>query len=86
MKKKAIFAVLLALGIILFCLPIILATVEAVEIIANVTNVNIIGGADKPTFMLVFSQVIRGRYSSLSLLGIVCIIIAIIVGARKNKK
>ena len=48
MKKKYIVIALLSTGIILLCISIILAIIAT-------GNKNIIGGADLPTFLFVFT-------------------------------
>lgn len=77
MKKKYIVIALLSTGIILLCISIILAIIAT-------GNKNIIGGADLPTFLFVFTYEKRGLYSTLALLGISVIIVSTIVAMVKK--
>lgn len=79
MNKKYLATILLVTGIILICLSIVLAVIET-------SNKNIVGGADFPTFIFVFSREKKGLYSTLAFSGIVSLISYAIVGLRKGKK
>lgn len=79
MKKKYVFLLLLAIGVVL------LFTSIALAIIATGSR-NIIGGADIPTFLFVFFHEKRGLYSALAFSGAGAIIAAVIVRAVKKKK
>ncbi len=78
MKKKHIAAILLIIGIILLFVPIVLAVIET-------NNMDIIGGADLPTFVLVFFQQNKGLYSTLAFCGIISLVASVIVRLRKTK-
>ena len=77
MKKKYFTVIFLAVGLILICLSIILAIIATV-------NKDIIGGADFPTFLLVFSRGKGGLYSILASCGIVSLVISAVLGLRKR--
>ena len=77
MKKKHIVILLLVIGVVLLCVSIVFALIAT-------ANKNIIGGADWPTFLFVFSYEKRGLYSTLAFLGIVAIVASIVVGIAKR--
>ena len=79
MKKKYITAALLFIGALLICLSVILALTAAAE-------KNIIGGADFPTFWFVFCHQNSGIYSTLAIVGIAVIIVALIFSNLKKHK
>ena len=79
MKKKHVVILLLAVGIVLLLTTVILASIET-------GNKNIIGGADLPTFVLVFHHEKGGIYYNLASLGVCSIIASIVVGITKKKK
>ena len=79
MKKKYIVILLLAIGLVLLLTPIILAVMET-------GNRDIIGGADLPTFVLIFHHEKGGLYYNLASLGVCTIIASIVVGIVKKKK
>ena len=79
MKKKYIVIALLSTGIILLCISIILAIIAT-------GNKNIIGGADLPTFLFVFTCEKNGLYSTLANWGIFGIIVSTIVAMVKKRK
>jgi len=79
MKKKTIATLCLIVGILLICVSVMGAVVE-------INRQSIIGGADLPTFRFVFFRQHSGIYSLLSLDGIVCILVAVILRAVKNKR
>ena len=79
MKKKHIVILLLAIGLVLLLTSVILAGIET-------GNKNIIGGADLPTFVLVFHHEKGGIYYNLASLGVCSIIASIVVGIVKKKK
>ena len=79
MKKKYFIAIFLVVGLILICLSIILAIIATV-------NKDVIGGADFPTFLLVFSRGRGGLYSILASCGIISLVISAIIGLWKTKK
>ena len=79
MKKKYFTVIFLAVGLILICLSIILAIIATV-------NKDIIGGADFPTFLLVFSRGKGGLYSILASCGIISLVISAVIGLWKTKK
>ena len=78
MKKKYIVLSLLAFGVILLCVSTVLAIIAT-------GNKNIIGGADLPTFLFVFSNENGGLYSKLAFWGVTAIIAAIIGMVIKKK-
>lgn len=77
MKRKAIPIALLTVGVVLVWLSLILT-------FASVSNANIIGGADWPTFILFFIYEKNGLYCLLALFGILFLFASQIV-ARKQK-
>ena len=78
MKKKQIVILLVAVGIALLVISVALAVMAT-------ASKNIIGGADLPTFLFVFSCEKGGLYSILASLGIAAIIASIAVGLCKKK-
>ena len=76
MKKRAIIAVLLTLGILLLAAPIVLAAVET-------AGKDVIGGAGLSTFCFVY---FRDHGFLLSLLGVAGMIASVFVVINKNKK
>jgi hypothetical protein len=79
MKKKTIATLCLIVGILLICVSVIGAVVE-------INHQGIVGGADLPTYLFVFFRQHSGIYSLLSLGGLVCILVAVILRAVKNKR
>ena len=79
MKKRAIIAVLLTLGILLLATPIVLAAVQTV-------GKDVIGGAGLSTFWFVYFRDHGGIYFLLSLLGAAGMISSVFVGINKNKE
>ena len=77
MSKKHFTVIFLIIGLILISLSIILAIIATV-------NKDIIGGADFPTFLLVFSRGKGGLYSILASCGIVSLVISAVLGLRKR--
>ena len=77
--KKRIATFCLIVGILLICVSVMGAVVET-------NHKNIIGGAALPTYLFVFFRQHSGIYSLLSLGGIVCILVAVILRAVKNKR
>ena len=78
MKKKVLMVSLLVGGIVLLLVSIVLAIIA-------VNSMDIIGGADWPTFCFVFSHGKRGLYSTLAFFGVCSIIASIVVGVKKKK-
>lgn len=85
MKKKIVAKILLILGTILFCMPIVYALFYAISFCSNAS---IIGGAGFPTFKFAFSLAYRGIWHLISLAGVICIIASVVIKIknRKNKK
>lgn len=79
MKKKLFFVFLLTIGILLLCIPVLLAIKEA-------ASINIIGGAGWSTVRLVFFRMHHSLYFNLSCLGILCIIASTVVALKKKRK
>jgi len=79
MKKKTIATLCLIVGILLICVSVIGAVVDT-------NRKNMIGGADLPTYLFVFFRQHSGIYSLLSLGGLVCILVAVILRTVKNKR
>ena len=79
MKKKYLSIVFLIIGLILISLSIILAIIATV-------NKDIIGGADFPTFLLVFSRGKGGLYSILVSCGIISLVTSAVLGLWKRNK
>ncbi len=79
MKKRTLTIVLLIIGITMLCISLIATAVKA-------TSTDIIGGADQPTFMFVFSHKANGLYLASALLGLIAIIAAIVTLAAKKKR
>jgi hypothetical protein len=65
--------------ILLLCVSVIGAAMEA-------NRQSVIGGADLPTYLFVFFRQHSGIYSLLSLGGLVCILVAVILRTVKNKR
>ena len=78
MKKKSIILALLIVGVILIVSAIILTAIA-------ITNTNVIGGADLPTFWFVFFHQNGGIYFVLATLGIMAILAAVIMRVIKKK-
>lgn len=70
MKRKYIKITLFAIGIVCVCVSLVLMYV-------SMASVNIIGGADWPTFFFIFFRKSGGLYSILTLLGLLSIMISI---------
>ena len=79
MKKRMIVIALLAVGILLFCISVILAILETAQ-------VDMIGGVDVSTFMFVFFNKYKGVYSMFSMVGIICILIGTAIAVRTHRK
>ena len=79
MKKKYFTVIFLAVGLILICLSIILVIIATV-------NKDIIGGADFPTFLLVFSRGKGGLYFIIAFCGIISLATSSVIGLWKAKK
>ena len=79
MKNKVTSVILSSIGLILFIMPIVLATVKTL-------GMNVIGGPGFSTFVFVFTNQCRGRYPWISLCGVLCIVATIILSVLKNKK
>jgi len=77
MSNKMLTLLLAVTGGILLCLGLLLAVIAT-------ANRGIIGGADLPTFFYVFSQDKNGLYQTLSLVGALCIVVAVLCGKKKH--
>lgn len=77
MKRKSMKIALLAVGVLLLCASFILT-------LASMANVNIIGGADWPTFFFIFFKKSGGLHFILALLGVLSIVI-LLIGCRGIK-
>ena len=77
MERKNIKMVLCIIGLILLTISIILTFV-------SMANVNIIGGADWPTFFFIFFRMSDGLYSILAFLGILSIAISLFLKKGEN--
>ncbi len=75
--KKKYSIVLLFVGIALICLSVILA-------ISATADKDIIGGADWPTFSLVFFSEHRGLYCYLALFGVLLVVASAILSKTKK--
>ena len=78
MKKNRIVIALFIVGIAFMCLSVVLAVVAT-------ANKNIIGGADWPTFVYVFSHENRGIYSTLACCGVIAIVVSVVMGLKKKQ-
>lgn len=78
MADKKLSLLLAVTGAVLLMLGLLLA-------ITATANQDIIGGADLPTFFHVFSQEKNGLYQTLSLLGVLCIIVSFLHNQTKKK-
>ena len=78
MKKKPIVIALFIVGLVFICLSIALAFIAT-------ANKNIIGGADWPTFIYVFSHENRGIYSTLACCGVIAIVVSVVMGLKKKR-
>ena len=79
MKKKPIVIALFIVGIVFICLSVALAVVAT-------ANKNIIGGADWPAFVYVFSHENRGMYSALACGGVISVLTSIVLGVVKKRR
>ena len=78
MKKKILITILLTLGIILLIVPIVL-------VINETAKLDIIGGSFAMLpYRFFYSH--KGIYSSISFLGVACIITSIVLAVFKRKK
>ncbi len=77
MKKKYISISLLVIGTVLILTSIILAVIAT-------SSRDIIGGADLPTFMFVFTHDKKGLYSLLANCGIISVISSVIISVTKR--
>ena len=78
-KHTMVAILLLSVGGLLLCGSILQAAME-------VARMDIIGGADLPTFLLVFHREHGGIYALLALGGLVCLIAAVVVALRGRKR
>jgi hypothetical protein len=78
MKKKYVLPILLLIGMVLFCLSVILAVIAT-------AGKEIIGGADLSTFFFVFFSENRGMYSILAFSGLIIMIASAILLKIKRK-
>lgn len=78
MKKKPIVIALFIVGLVFICLSIALAFIAT-------ANKNIIGGADWPTFIYVFSHENRGIYSTLACCGVIATVVSVVMGLKKKR-
>ena len=76
MKKKYSIA-LLFVGVVLIC-PSVILTISAAS------KKNIIGGADWPTFSLVFFSEYRGLYCYLALFGVLLVVASAVLSKIKK--
>ena len=74
MKKTHVALILLIVGILLLCLSVIPAALSTAQ-------KDVIGGADLPTFLFVFSREHGGLYSILALLGVAAVVTAVLMVA-----
>ncbi len=72
MKRKYIITALLVIGILLILTSIILAVIAT-------SGIDIIGGADLPTFTFVFTREKNGLYSKLANCGIISVVASVLV-------
>ena len=72
MKRKYIITSLLVIGILLILTSIILAVIAT-------SGIDIIGGADLPTFTFVFTHEKNGLYSKLANCGIISVVASVLV-------
>ena len=77
-KKNWVTAGLLLGGLALIVVPVLLAMDAA-------SKVSIIGGAGAPTFWDKFSTEAGGMYPVLSFFGVIMIIAAVVMAAKKSK-
>ncbi len=76
--KKYLGTILFAVGIFLVLVAIVLSVIE-------ISNKNIIGGADMPTFILVFLRGNGGLYFTLAAVGLSSFIAAVAVKLKLLK-
>lgn len=81
MKKKYIGISLLVIGILLILASIILTVIAT-------SGINIIGGADLPTFIFAFTHAKNGLYSTLAHCGIISVVASVLVyiTAKRSSK
>ena len=77
MKKKHVVFALIIIGILLTCTSVLLAVIET-------ANADVIGGADFPTFALMWRT--HPAYTALALFGIAAAITAAVLLAVKKGK
>ncbi len=77
MKRKYITIPLLMIGVALLCWSVTLA-------ITATSKMNIIGGADLPTFLFQFPRWKRGLYYFLASLGVTAIASSVIMGSKSK--